>query len=195
MPRSFHILVAILSIAASTAKGENYAGPPALGPFRVDTDVSMNSLFQKLGRPSSTTGDNFCYRSSDGKTFLVLTRMTEDYDRKIAGDVTLSSFRNCVNRPVTVTADDLAAWKTEKGIGLSSTADDVRKAYGIPSSVDKIQGDDYRWVIYGDFIDNHYAKVKRPELGDTVLVYGRAPDDLRTAEFGIREGKVVWIFL
>jgi len=195
MPRSFLVLVALLAIAAGSVKGQDYAGPPALGPFRVDRDVSVDSLFQRLGRPSSTAENHLCYRSSDGTAFLVLTRMTEDYGPKIAGGVVLSTFRNCVNRLVTVTPDDLAAWKTAKGIGLSSTADDVRKAYGTPLRVDKVEGDDYRRVIYGDFVDNHYVKVKRPELGDTVLVYGRAPDDLRIAEFGIREGRVVWIFL
>jgi len=89
----------------------------------------------------------------------------------------------------------LAAWKTKKGIGLSSTADEVRNAYGKPSKEDKIEGTKYRWVIHGDRTDNHYTDKKRPELGDAVLVYQGAPDDLRIAEFGIREGKVVWISL
>jgi len=195
MLKSFYILVPIFFVAIGYAEGQNYAGPNALGPFRIDADVSLKSLFERLGQTSSTTGDVFCYRSNDGKVFVALTRMVAAYDAKIAGTVTLSSFPNCVNRSVEATPDDLAAWKTKKGIGLSSTADEVRKAYSKPSKEDKIGGTKYRWVIHGDRMDNHYTDRKRPELGDTVLVYQGAADDLRIAEFGIREGKVVWISL
>jgi hypothetical protein len=195
MLRSFHILVAVFLVAIGYAEGQKYAGPNALGAFRIDADVSMKSLFERLGQPSSTARDVFCYRSKDGKVFVTLTRIVAAYDAKVAGTVTLSSFPNCVSRSVKATPDDLAAWKTEKGIGLSSTANEVRKAYGKPSKEDKIEGTKYRWVIHGDRSDNHYTDKKRPELGDAVLVYQGAPDDLRIAEFGIREEKVVWISL
>lgn len=195
MPKSFHILLPVLLALAGYAEGQNYAGPNALGPFRIDKDVAMKSLFDRLGRPSSTSGDISCYRSKGGKTSLALTRMVAAYDSKVAGTVTLSSFPNCVNRSARATFDDLTAWKTENGIGLSSTADDVRKAYGKPSKEDKIEGTKYRWVIHGDRTNDHYTAEKRPELGDTVLVYQGASNDLRSAEFGIREGKVVWISL
>ena len=48
----------------------------------------------------------------------------------------------------------------------------------------------YRWVIQGD----HSALEERRERGNRVLVYN-VDDDLRSAEFGIRDGKVAWIFL
>lgn len=195
MRRSFHVFVAFLVVAISYAQGQKYAGPNALGPFRIDVDVSMKSLFERLGGASSTARDVFCFRSKDGRAFVALTRMAAAYDAKVAGTVTLSSFPNCVNRSIESTYDDLAGWKTKKGIGLSSTADEVRKAYGKPSREDKIEGTKYRWVIHGDRTDNHYINRKRPELGDTVLVYQGAPDDLRIAEFGIRDGNVVWISL
>jgi hypothetical protein len=121
--------------------------------------------------------------------------MVAAYDSKVAGTVTVSNFPNCVHQSVKVTSEDFAAWKTENGIGLSSTADDVRKAYGKPSKEDKIEGTKYRWVIHGDRTNSHYTAERKPELGDTVLVYQGASDDLRAAEFGIREGKVVWISL
>lgn len=155
----------------------------------------MTSAFELLGQPSSAAGDVFCYRSKDGKTFLTITRMVAAYDSKIAGAVTLSAFRNCTKQNVQLTPDDLAAWKTEKGIGLSSTSDDVRKAYGKPSREDSIEGDSYRWVIHGDYDQTHYSNQERPELGDRVLVYDGAADDLRVALFGIRRGKVAWIKL
>jgi len=84
MLRSFHILVAVFFVAIGYAEGQNYAGPNALGPFRIDADVSMKSLFERLGRASSTTGDVFCYRSKDSKVFVALTRMVAAYDAKVA---------------------------------------------------------------------------------------------------------------
>lgn len=195
MLKSSHILPVVLLLVLGHAEGQNYAGPTSLGPFRIDKDVAMKALFVRLGQPSSNTTDVSCYRSGDGKTFLALTRMVAAYDSTIAGLATLSSFPNCINQTVKGTPDNLAAWKTEKGIGLSSTADDVRKAYGKPSSEDRIEGAKYRWVINGSSTDERHTTKTIPELGNTVLVYEGPSDDLRTAEFGIREGKVVWISL
>jgi len=188
------LFLLVFSSAVLTAQ-QTYSGATALGPFRIDQDVSVKSLFDRLGRPSKLAGDVFCYQSEDGKAFVVLTRMVEAYNPKIAGVVTLSEFRNCTDRRPQTTEDELIMWKTEKGIGLGSNAEDVVKAYGKPSERDKIEGTKYRWVIHGDFRNGHYAKDDRPELGDAVLVYRGGADDLRTSEFGIRDGKVVWISL
>ncbi|MBZ5534483.1 MAG: hypothetical protein LAO31_00890 [Acidobacteriia bacterium] len=125
-----------------------YTGPNALGPFRIDKDISMNSLSEKLDRPPKVARDTFCYQSEDGRAYLVLTRMVEVYDDKIAGDVLLSDFRNCIDRRVQLTSEDLLAWKTEKGIGLGNSSEDVIKAYGKPSWVDRV-GTDYRTIIQG----------------------------------------------
>jgi hypothetical protein len=116
--------------------------------------------------------------------------MVEVYDRKVAGDVELSDFRNCLDRPVQVTSDDLAAWKTDEGIGLGSSSDDVKKAYGRPSTEESI-GTDYRWIIRGAPAQSK----RRPEVGTTVLGYTGASDDLSAAYFGIRDGKVACILL
>jgi hypothetical protein len=189
------LLLLLFSSAVLNAQ-QRYAGAMALGPFRIDRDIPMKSLFDRLGRPSNVAGDVFCYQSEDGKAFLVLTRMVEAYDPKIAGVVTLSGFRNCIDKRPQTTPDELKAWKTDKGIGLGSDAEDVRKAYGKPSEEDKIEGTKYRWVIHGEFQGTAiYSKDGRPELGDAVLVYRGGADDLRTSEFGVRNGKVVWIVL
>jgi len=185
----------LFSSAVLIAAQQTYAGAMALGPFRIDRDVSMKSLFDRLGQPSNVAGDVFCYQSEDGKAFLVLTRMVEAYDQKIAGVVTLSGFRNCTDRRPQTTSDELTMWKTDKGIGLGSSVEDVRKAYGKPSEEDKIEGTKYRWVIHGDFKNGHYSEDAKPELGEAVLVYRGGADDLRTSDFGIRNGKVVWIVL
>jgi hypothetical protein len=120
--------------------------------------------------------------------------MAAVYDVKVAGDVVLSSFPNCVNRPIQVTAENLAVWKTERGIGLGATVDDVRRVYGPPSREEKVEGDGFRWVIEGDYNykEARFSNIKRPEIGDKVLVYD-APQDLKSAEFGTRHGRAVWI--
>jgi hypothetical protein len=151
----------------------------------------MKSLFERLGPPSSTAGDVFCYQSKDGKTFLVLTRMVPVYDAKVAGDVLLSDFQNCRDKPVYVARDDLVAWKTEDGIGLRATEQEVLKAYGKPSSVYRIDASDYAWIIHG-YRPN---SADRPDLGDKVFLFTGLPDDLSAAKFGIRRGKVAWILL
>jgi hypothetical protein len=182
-------------MGAIYAHAQDYTGPKNLGPFRIDKDVSMNSLFARLGRPSSTKAETFCYRSADRKVFLTLTRMSAVYDETVAASVTLSSFRNCINRTVQITPDNLAGWKTDKGVGLASTEEQVEKAYGTPSKVDSIEGTNYGWVIYGDLANTDHPPEQRPELGSKVLVYQGAANDLSTAEFGIKEGRVVWISL
>jgi hypothetical protein len=177
-------------LCGSQARPQTYAGPKSLGPFRIDKDVSMKTLFAVLGNPAKATGDTFCYRSADSRAYLVLTRMVAVYDRKVAGSVELSDFRSCVDKPVQITPDPLATWKTERGIGLGSSREDVVKAYGKPSTVDSI-GTDYRAIIHGSPAQSK----PNPEVGTTVLGYTGASDDLNAAYFGIRAGKVAWISL
>ncbi len=195
MLRPFWCSLLALAFLLGNVRAQNYSGPNALGPFRIDRDVSMKTLFARLGEPASVTGEVFCYSFKGGEQGLTITRMGTAYDAKVVGTVTLSAFPNCVKQSVQATTDDFASWKTEKGIGLSSTRAEVLKAYGEPTREDKIEGTKYRWVIHGDRVNNRYTRQKRPELGDTVLVYRGATDDLRIAEFGIRNGKVVWISL
>lgn len=184
------ILLAVALLGGGDAGKQVYTGPNALGPFRIDRDISMNSLFEKLGRPPKLARDTFCYQSKDGRAYLALTRMDAVYDDKIAGAVLLSDFRNCVDRPVQPTSEDLMSWKTEKGIGLGSSTEEVIRAYGKPSSVDRL-GTDYRGIIRGTPEQSR----KRPELGTTIMNYTGASGDLRAAFLGIRDGKVAWISL
>lgn len=185
----------VLCLATVCAQAQGYAGPKTLGPFRIDKDVSMNSLFARLGRPSSTHGDTFCYRSANGKVFLTITRMSAVYDETVAGSVTLSSSQDCINHGVHITTDELAGWKTDKGIGLNSSEDEVEQAYGKPSSVASIEGADYGGVVYGDLIGSDHPPEKRLDIGSKALVYRGPEHDLSTAEFGIKDGRVVWISL
>lgn len=80
---SLHVLLVVLVVAAGYAEGQKYSGPNALGPVRIDKNVPMKSLFERLGRPSPTTGDVFCYQSQGDQEFVTLTRMVAEYDAKV----------------------------------------------------------------------------------------------------------------
>jgi len=191
-------LLLFLLLLSSAAAQQTYAGAIDLGPFRIDRNISLESLFDRLGQPSpsSVGGDVFCYQSEDGKTFLAITRMVGPYEPTLAGVVTLSGFSNCNGARPQITPDELTKWKTDEGVGLGSNVEDVRKAYGKPSAEDKVEGTKYRWIINGDFFDGHYLKEERPELGEYVLVYrGGAADNYRASMFGIGNRRVVWIVL
>jgi hypothetical protein len=195
MPRPWQILVIIMLAGTSLARAQEYAGPRSLGPFRIDKDIKMNSLLARLGRPPSSKGETFCYRSARGNVFLSLTRMSDVYDDTMAGAVTLSRSRDCVTHPVQVTQDDLAGWKTEEGIGLGSTEEQVHEAYDRPSTVVSLDGSNYSSIDYGDLASSDHPLSKPPEIGTKALVYRGGPNDLSLAEFGIKDGRVVWISL
>ncbi|HEX8817222.1 MAG TPA: hypothetical protein VF753_17135 [Terriglobales bacterium] len=196
MSNAARIIIILILTQICWAETHGFPGPNTLGPFRIDRDAAIKTLFDDLGTPVSTNADAFCYKSSDGKSFLVLSRMTEVYGRDVAGSATLSAFPNCINEPVTVAKVDLAQWTAGDSIGLGSTAESVLREYGKPSREDRIEGAKYRWIIHGDRDPTgRYTQKDRPEIGDRVLVYKGAPNDLRIAEFGIRAGKVAWIFL
>jgi len=195
MPRSWQLLVIVMLAGTSLARAQQYIGPHALGPFRIDKDVKMNSLLARLGMPPSTKSETFCYRSARGNGFLSLTRMSDVYDDTLAAAVTLSSSRDCVTHPVRLTQEDLAGWKTPEGVGLGSTEEDVHEAYDRPSTVISIDGTNYSSIDYGDLASSDHPPAKPPEIGTKALVYRGSGNDLSLAEFGIKDGRVVWISL
>jgi hypothetical protein len=195
MSRTAWALAIFILFAAGFARAQQYTGPQSLGPFHIDKEVSMNSLLVRLGRPASAKAETFCYRSASGNVFLSLTRMSDVYDDKVAAAVTLSSSRDCVNHPVLVTQDDIARWKTDKGIGLGSSEEQVQEAYDRPSTVVSIDGTNYGSIDYGDLASSDHPPSKPLEIGTKALVYRGATNDLSLAEFGIKDGRVVWISL
>ena len=195
MPRPWQILVIVMLAGTSLARAQQYTGPHTLGPFRIDKDVKMNSLLARLGMPPSTKGETFCYRSARGNVFLSLTRMSDVYDDKVAAAVTLSSSRDCIAHPVLVTQDDVARWKTDKGIGLGSSEEQVQEAYDLPTTVVSIDGTNYGAIDYGDLASSERPPAKPLEIGTKALIYRGAADDLSLAEFGIKDGRVMWISL
>jgi hypothetical protein len=187
MPR---ILLLVLALVSGCLGGDRkYAGPASLGAFRIDHDTDLRALLAKLGPPASADGDYFCYESKDPRSFFWIARMA--HQPHVAGDVLLSDFPNCTRMHPQVTSEGLRSWQADKGIVLGSTEEDVIKAYGKPTRQDNIERGLYRWVVHGD----KASTTRNPELGSRVLVYQGAHNDLSTAEFGIRNGKVAWIFL
>jgi hypothetical protein len=193
MPRISIFLVLALSVA-SLANGEKYSGPKCLGPFCIDRNVPAYTLFKQLGPPSPRPSrlSPYCYQSRDGKTFLYVE--TFDSEPDIAADLFLSDFPNCLHAPKKVTSDDLNAWATKEGVRLGSSEADVLRAYGKASSELKVDSGIFRLRIRG-----HRSEDKLPQLRDVAerrLFYnGDAATDLSAAEFGIRDGKVCYIWV
>ena len=94
--------------------------------------------------------------------------------------------------PDNTTAADLSAWKTPEGVGIGSPEQDVVKAYGKPSSEKTVDAESYRRWIRGRLPTD-----RLPKMGQKTLTYRNNGTylDLRAAEFGIRNGKVSFIWL
>jgi hypothetical protein len=180
------------SYGQNRADKQKYTGPNVLGPFHIDRTVSVRDLFHLLGQTSRFNKEGFCYRTNT--TYFWFSEMAHNPTQ--VGNVLLSNFPNCMDSHIKISAVVLSEWRTEKGIKLGSTTQEVLKAYGQPTEDIKISGTDYRWIIQGDYLvkENRYTDRKRPEIGDRALAY-KISDELRSATFGIRNGKVVWIYL
>ncbi|HTB10620.1 MAG TPA: hypothetical protein VK752_03570 [Bryobacteraceae bacterium] len=147
----------------------------------------MKLLFDVLGRPRNTKSEIICYESAD-QHFFVRTEKRAGKPQS-AGTVLVRHFPTCFGQPKNITLSAAKEWKTEKGIGLGSTASEVEKAYGKPSTVNAIES--ATGLFYGDS-----APVGvRPEVGQTQWSYNSASDDLKATIFGIRRSKVAWILI
>ncbi len=106
--------------------------------------------------------------------------------------VFLGDFPNCMHMSTAVTLDDLNAWKTPEEIGLGSTEEDLLRTYGKPSRVDKVDSKLHKWLIRG-----YRQGDNLPDVGNKQLVYDADPaiSDLSFATFGIRNGKVSFVWL
>lgn len=186
------VCLSLVLMCGPSARAQAYAGPHALGSYEIGHKVLIRTLSSSLGKPIAPRSDAvLCYRSADlGHLWI---KSAAGAPSRVGG-VLLSDFPNCLDSPVMDTSGSLRQWKTTEGIGLGSTTQSVLAAYGKPSRNDLIKGVAYRWVVYGDYHNGRYSAKSMPERGDEVLVYLGA-DVLSTAEFGLRNGRVVWIFL
>lgn len=193
MPRTMILLALALSVG-TVANAQKYSGPNCLGPFCIDRNVPARNLFKQLGPPAPRPSRLFpyCYQSQDGKKFLYVE--TFDSEPDVTAEVFLSDFPNCIHARKKQTTEDLGAWTTREGIRLGSPEADVVKAYGKPSSELKVDSKLYQLRIRG-----HQREDKLPQLKDVgekrIFYNGDVTTDLSAAEFGIRGGKVSYIWL
>jgi hypothetical protein len=180
-----------IALCLKGGSGQTYTGPKCLGLYCIDRTVPVGVLFKQLGAPAPRRSkfEPYCYESQGGHAFLYID--TVGPQPKVVGDVFLSDFPNCSRLRTQSTAADLGAWKTPEGIGLGSSEEEVRKAYGKPSSDDKLGPQTYRTRIKG-----FRPEDRHPDMGERSLFYnGDVTTDLSAAEFGVRNGKVSYVWL
>ena len=185
-------IFAIIFLSASVVSAQKkYSGPKCLGPFCIYSDISTTTLWKHLGSPPKRSShlSPYCFQSEDGRAFLYVE--TIDSEPDVPDEVLVSDSPNCLHMPKAVTRDNLNAWKTPEGVGIGSSEQDVLKAYGKPSDRKIIDWLTYRFVIRG-----YRPNDGDLSLGDEYLFYnGDTDNDLSAAEFGIRKGKVSYVWL
>jgi hypothetical protein len=186
------IVLGMALFSAGLASGQKYFGPKCLGLYCVDRDTRVSDVLKKLGPapPRSSEFAPYCYESPEQKVFLYL-RSAEAVPPTVDA-VLLADFPICANMPVASAKDELNGWKTPQGIGLGSSGQDVLNAYGKPSREEKIDS-----RIYKELIKGYKKGDPLPDAGDKELVYGAGATagDLSSARFGMRNGKVSYIWL
>jgi hypothetical protein len=186
--RTYLLLLNIIIASVSYGGNHEYAGPTSLGPYKIEDEISIKIFNQFIKSQIISNGAYSCYKSVDEEYYLWAVRMA--HEPRLIGGVLISSFPNCRGKTINKVSVSFSTWKTERGIGLGSTMNEVKKAYGIPFEQNTVEGSSFSWVIRGEESDN-YKKL----VGNMVLTYRSNEDDLRVACFGIRDHKVVWIFL
>lgn len=192
MKQIFLFFVFSLAIAGVETSAQQSVRPNMLGQYELGKGVSIKSLYSGLGLAvDSRKTTASCFQSEEHGSLWFTTKADNP---KTVGGILLSAFKNCVDKPVLSTTKDLLDWKTKEGIGLGNTKKDLLNTYGKPSRIDIVKGNDYRWIVSGDFKNGHYSGRPMPERGKEVIVF-LEPDSVYVAEFGIDNGKIVWIFL
>jgi hypothetical protein len=173
-------------------ENDAFVGPDCLGPYCTYGELSLNSLLRRLGLPPQRKSPSplECFQSRDARASLHFATDVEglsDLD-----DILLSDFPNCLHMSMRITKNDLRAWRTAEGIGLGSSEEDVRRAYGTPSAEKKLDAQNPGFAMKG-LIEGYRVGDNQPRVADKVIIYG--PRELQVTEFGIRDGKVSYIWL
>jgi hypothetical protein len=173
-------------------ENDAFIGPDCLGPYCTYGELTLNGLLHGLGLlPQKNSPSPLeCFQSQDGQAFLHFnTDVEETYG---VADFLLSDFPNCLHTSKRVTPSRLDAWKTPEGIGLGSSEEDIVKAYGIPSAEKKLVAQKPMREIKG-LIAGYRARDEQARTADKVIIYG--PRELQAVDFGIRDGRVSYIWL
>jgi hypothetical protein len=169
-----------------------FLGPDCLGPYCTYGELSLDGLLRHFGLPQQKIAPSpvECFQSQDGRASLHFATGVEE----TAGvaDFLLSDFPNCLHLRKRITTNGLGAWKTPEGIGLGSSEEDVVKAYGAPSAEKKLDAKKPLLEIKG-LVAGYRTGDNEPQIADKVVIYG--PRELHVVDFGIRDGKVSYIWL
>jgi hypothetical protein len=172
-------------------ENDAFVGPDCLGPYCTYGELTPNSLFVGLGLPQKNRlSPLVCFQSQDAQAFLHFSTDVEETFG--VADVLLSDFPNCLHASKKITPNRIRAWKTPEGIGLGSSEEDVLKAYGRPSAEKKLQAQKPVRETKG-LIAGHRAGDEETRVGDKIIIYG--PRELQAVDFGIRDGRVSYIWL
>ena len=191
-PATFLLLTLTLCCGVSVANDQGYSGPTCLGPFCITKNVSTRSLWSQLGTPVPRPSESslYCFEAAKDKSFLWVVARHDDSG--LVAETLLSDFPNCLHLRENFSQAALRTWKTKEGIGIGNSDADVLRTYGKPSSVQDL-GVHSQHV----FVKGALPSDKLQPMGDKALFYHneRTDEDLSAAEFGIRDGKVSYIWL
>ena len=173
-------------------ENDAFLGPDCLGPYCTYGELSLNSLLRHFGLPPqrNTPSPVECFQSQDGRASLHFATDVEETSG--VADFLLSDFPNCLHMRKRIATNALHDWKTPEGIGLGSSEEDVLKAYGTVSAEKKLDAKKPPLEIKG-LLAGYRAADNQPRTGDKIIIYG--PRELQVADFGIRDGKVSYIWL
>ena len=173
-------------------ENDAFVGPDCVGPYCTYGELTPSSLLQGLGLSAqkSRLSPLVCLQSPEAQAFLHFS--TDVEETWGVADFLLSDFPNCLHSSTRVAPNLIRAWKTPEGIGLGSSEEDVLKAYGIPSAEKKLDAQNPIREIKG-IVAGYRAGDKQRRIGDKVVIYG--PRELQAADFGIRDGRVSYIWL
>jgi len=66
----------------------------ALGRFRLDRDIEMETFFKRFGPPANRRPEVCCCESKHHKSFVTVTKMVESYSARVIGNLLLGQFRD-----------------------------------------------------------------------------------------------------
>ena len=163
------ILLTIICFAPSIAVAQTYSGPKCLGPFCVDRKLPMAEMYKRVG----VSKHNPDYYIAKNKSQLLVVHSDEHFVQGVA--IRAPSYVNPSDEKYcTPTDENIDNWRTAEKIGLGSSEEEVRAAYGKPSGGAVM------------FSDSRSATIETRKL----FYKGRVGNVAQAAVFDIRDGKV-----
>jgi len=163
-------------IVPSIAVAQAYSGPKCLGSFCMEGDLSPDTLSKQLG-PSKQNWWRFRSQNKEINLKVVLSNRNEVIDIIVGDHLRWDAGYESMVAHVEDAA--LLDWKTGEGIGLGSSEEDLRNAYGKPTEEMK------------SILRDHGTQIE-----SKITTYkGRPARAVWKASFEVRDGKITWIEL